>query len=258
MTYSLAQLKRDFKAENICSEMLVFCGGETIPKRLQGIRKAAGANTVAIFFRNNDVAAQKSELQIPRATLAKYTGDYLITYYPGVRDLTAEEQAVVDGWQKVADTAEFKERSRIDALTDGSSTYWQEKAYFLQSPFPYLFFGTDEVRGCKRITGRADHGKIRDSNIPGKVQNVYRLFKCDEDEPAYAPYPNWRCYSYFLEDENNGLELSLLDLKEHFYVDGTDVAICIVDYGVYKAGDICRVRQGSDAERGGFYIKTWK
>lgn len=254
MTCSLAQLKRDFKEETICARMLIFCGNRKIPDRLLGIRKAAGANSTAIFFRNNDADAQKSELSVPRASLVKYTGDYLITYYPSVRELSPEEERVVRGWEAIASTPEYQERARIDALTDGSSTYWQEKRYYAQSQFPYLF-GTEEHNGCKRIIGGDDHGKIRDSHEPGKIQNVYRIYADEDCSTEAAVFPNWRCNSYVCADNEDDKEYGYQDLMEYFFIDGTDTAVCLKDFGEYAAGDICRVREGAPEEHGGFYIR---
>lgn len=146
MKYTLTQLKEDAKTGKIKAEMVVRCGGTDIPERLQGIKPLVDSNSVGIFFLNAD--GRKSEMQLKRAKLVEYADDTLTIFYPATRPLNEKEQAIMDGWNKIASTDEYKERSNIDALTDGSSTYYQEKAYFEKSECPYLF-GFEESIGCK-------------------------------------------------------------------------------------------------------------
>ena len=174
MSYTLAQLKRDCNEHKIKAEMVVRCGGTEIPERLKGVRPLVSANSVSITFLNADGA--RSEMPIKRAALIDYDEEYLTIFYPGVRAPNTDEQCVLDSWKKITETEDYKQRSEIDALTDGSSTYWQEKAFFGKSQFPYLF-GFEESQGKKRIIGGKDHGMIIDYSIRGNVEMKYKIYR---------------------------------------------------------------------------------
>ena len=95
--------------------MILRCGSTDIPESLQGWRKITGCNSVAIFILRND--GKKSDLPLKKASLVEYDGQTLTTYAAGLRDLTEEEQRVMDGWKKISSTEEFKERAINDAYT---------------------------------------------------------------------------------------------------------------------------------------------
>ena len=167
---TLAQLKRDAKSGTLKAEM-VYRFGEDIPERLQGVRDIVGANSVAIFFRNAD--GRKSELQIKRASLVEYSGDKLTTYRAGKRELNAKEKAVMDAWHEVTETQRYKDQAYADAMTDGSSTYYQEKAFFESRGFGYLR-GFDYEHGCKYDWNT---GKVIDESIKGEVEIEYKIIR---------------------------------------------------------------------------------
>ncbi|MEF9983743.1 MAG: hypothetical protein RR806_07450 [Oscillospiraceae bacterium] len=171
-TYTLAQLKRDCKAKILKAEMTIRCGDTDIPERLQGIRPLVDSNSVAIFFLNSD--GKQSEMQIKRSKLVEYTDDTLTIFYPAKRDFNEKEQKIMDGWNKIASTDEYKQRSDMDALTDGSSTYYQEKAYFGESECPYLF-GFEESCGCKYDINSK---KIVDYSLKSDdIEMQYKLYR---------------------------------------------------------------------------------
>jgi hypothetical protein len=171
MKKSLAELKRDAKAGRLSAEMVIRCGGTDIPERLQGKRKLVDANSVSIFFLNSD--GKKSEMPIKAASLLDYTDDFLTIYYPGKRELNAEEQAVMKKWNAIANTEEFKRQSEIDALSDGSCTYWKEKHFFQDSGYEYLF-GTEMKQGKKRDY---QTGLIIDNAVKGDIEMQYKLYQ---------------------------------------------------------------------------------
>lgn len=168
---SVAELKRHAKSRMFEARMLVRCGSEDIPERLQGWRKLWGANSVSIFFINRD--GNPSELQLPKASLIEYDGQTLTVYYAGYRELTADEQRVMDGWKVKANTPEFRERAEYDALSDGSSTYYEEVAYFRKEGMEYLM-------GSKKQHGKRydwNMRKVQDDGIKGAVCMKYEIRK---------------------------------------------------------------------------------
>lgn len=168
---TLADLKRDAKSGAFEARMLVRCGSDNIPEQLQGWRRIATSNTVSLFFVRPD--GNLSELPIPKASLVEYDGQTLTTYYAGYRDLTADEQKVMDGWRAKADAPEFKERAEYDALSDGSSTYYEEVSYFRK-------YGMEYMMGSKKQCGKRydwNAGKVQDDSIKGDVCMRYEIRK---------------------------------------------------------------------------------
>ena len=173
MKKTLAQLKRDAKAGGMVCELVERYGetGDKIPERLRGQRPLIGANTVAIIFQNAD--GKPSDLPIKRACLVDYDDEYITVYDFGTRPPTAEEQAVLDEWKKIEESAKYKEDARIDALSDGTSTYWRKKWFFDDHKCPWMagWGGIDEY-------GKAYEpirGVVRDVNIRGNVAFKYRI-----------------------------------------------------------------------------------
>ena len=114
-----------------------------------------------------------SELSIPKASLVEYDGAMLTVYNAGYRDLTVDEQRVMDGWNEKSSTPKFKAQAEIDALTDGSSTYWAEVAYFSRAGHEYLMC-TKEQRGMRYDFIR---NQVQDAKIKGTVCMQYEIRK---------------------------------------------------------------------------------
>lgn len=168
---TLAELKREAKSGVLEGRMLIRGGCNDIPERLKNWRKIVASNSVSIFFQMDD--GNVSELRLPRASLVEYDEEKLTVYYAGFRDLTVEEQRVIDGWKDKSSTPEFQAQAEVDALTDGNSTYWAKVAYFTGAGFEYLM-GTTEQRGLKYDYNRR---QIRDAKIKGAVCMQYAIRK---------------------------------------------------------------------------------
>lgn len=167
---TLADLKKDAKSGKLSAEMIIRCGSNEIIERLQGRRKIVDANTVGIFFQNKD--GKKSELPLPYASLVEYDGNTIKVYRPGFRDLNATEQSALDEWNKIAETEKYKEQAANDMMTDGSQTYWQEKAFFEKRNLKYLMSCSPE-NGLRYI---AKDSKIQDKAIKGEIDFLYNVY----------------------------------------------------------------------------------
>lgn len=168
---TLADLKREAKIGTLEAKMTVRCGATNIPEQLQGWRKIVDSNSVAIFIMRPD--GRKSELRLEKSSLVDYDGEALIVYNSGCRSLNAMESQVMNGWKEKSNTQEFKRREEIDALTDGSSTYWSKVAYFRNAGMEYLM-------GCKKERGlKYDFvtRTIQDDRIKGVVSMRYEIRK---------------------------------------------------------------------------------
>jgi hypothetical protein len=85
--------------------------------------------------------------------------------------LTPDEQVIFDRWEEVKKRTNFKERQEVDALSDGSSTFWQEKHFFQDAGYEYLF-GTEKKQGKKFDWNTR---KVWDNQIKGDVILKYEL-----------------------------------------------------------------------------------
>lgn len=166
---TLSDLKSDAKQGKISGEMVLRCGLPNVPDKLKGIRRIVSSNSVGITFLNND--GHKSELRLPNAALTEYTGCELILYSPAERPYNEKELAVMAAWKKIEETPEFIEHSTIDALSDGSRTYWQQKSFFEKSVCPYLF-GSEEIGGLRK--GRGD--TVIDTHMRGEPNMEYKIW----------------------------------------------------------------------------------
>lgn len=171
MKKSLAQLKRDAKLGKFEGRMILWCSSTDIPQRLSGWRKLVDANTVSISFLNNQ--GKESELRLPCSNLVEYTSSGLILYRAGLRDLNEVEKAFFEKWEEEKKRTDFDSRSETDILTDGSSTYWQRKHYFIDNGFEYLL-GHNEKQGKKFDFNT---GKVRDNTIKGEKEMEYLIRK---------------------------------------------------------------------------------
>jgi hypothetical protein len=162
---TLTQLKRDAKSGKVFAEMIIRQGTTDIPESLKGKRKIVDANSVGITFLNNN--GKKSELRIESASLVEYDDNSLTIYDPGLRELTVDEQAIFDKWELKKD----RKQEEVDALTDGSTSYWQQKHFFIDAGYEYLL-GTEKKQGKKYDWNTK---KVYDNSIKGNVSMKYIL-----------------------------------------------------------------------------------
>ena len=167
---TLADLKRDAKSGTLEGRIdFHSMWQDGLPERLQGWRRLVDSNSVAIFFQNAD--GKKSELRLEKSSLVEYDENSLTVYFAGYRDLNDAERRVMDGWRRITSTPEFKERGRVDALTDGSSTYYEKVAYFRKAGMEYLM-GLERQRGLKYDNYLM---KVQDDSIKGEVGMRYEI-----------------------------------------------------------------------------------
>lgn len=166
---TLADLKRDANSGRMYMMMMERYGSTEIIDRLKGVRPVLRSNTVAIILRNQD--GRESEMRFENAALTEYTGDTLTIYNPGERDLTPEEQAVLNQAEA--------ERERYEKENPYSESYWHMKQFFKNCPFPYLA-GNETIKG-KRYQY---NGKIQDNKIKGKAILKYKIVFADSKEEA--------------------------------------------------------------------------
>lgn len=155
--------------------------GEAIPAWLRGQRRIMSVHSygfdVSIAGAEDNRKEGTSRLEIRRSTLCKIEEGWLSIYQSGSRPLNKAETAKMEEWKKIENSADFQRRSMVDAMTDGSSTYWQQKRFF-EGEFSYLFSGT---KNGKRLSYKDNVPVIYDESTPGEMVLKYRIFTTDED-----------------------------------------------------------------------------
>lgn len=173
---SRANLFRDAKSGKLSLELIERYGNTKLPTHMQGKRKVVKANTVSLKLQNKD--GKVSTLDIPKATLIEYMYDTLIIYDAGYRKPTSLEQKILNEWGNIEKTKEYKEQCINDAYSDGSSSYWKEKAFFKKHNAEYLM-GLEMEKGLLLDFNRRKDGKenfIKDEKIKGKPILKYNVY----------------------------------------------------------------------------------
>lgn len=160
---TLAQFKRDAASGKMGLQLLERYG-KTIDS---GINPVVKVQSQSIGLQKGD---KISYLDIPYASLVEYDGEFLKVYDIGSRPLNAEEKAIMAAWEKKANTPEFKERERIDALSDGSGTYYTKKAFFMNSSCPYLFIDKPNLKY------NYNKKEIYDAKVKGSCILKYKVY----------------------------------------------------------------------------------
>jgi hypothetical protein len=110
-------------------------------------RTVVSSNTTGVSLKLAD--GKVSFLAFPKASLLEFTDTEIRTYAAGERDLTADELKIVAGRpSNKPENAKLVER---DILSDGSTTYWMDKRYFIEAKAVYLenCYGKDKIKDDK-------------------------------------------------------------------------------------------------------------
>lgn len=156
---TLADLKRIMKIGQKCILLERF--GELKNEEREVIKAQTNAWCFKTPFK------PQTWLEIPKASLIEFDGVFIKIYGKGKRPLTAEEKAIKDGYEKIRN----RKQEEIDAMTDGSQTFWQEKRYYKEHNAEYLMGGVTE-RGMRFDF---NDNQVWDDNIKGKLELVYKL-----------------------------------------------------------------------------------
>ena len=162
---TLAQFKRDAATGRMGLQLL-----ERYGKKVEEDYICPVIEVHQKFIKLRKKNGMESSLDLDYASLVEYDGEILKVYSIGLRELTDLEKSVMDGWKKITDTEEYKEQAYRDAMTDGSSTYYKDKGYFMNSPCPYLYLDD----GDKKYDYNT--GKVYDPKVKGQCMLVYRVY----------------------------------------------------------------------------------
>lgn len=165
MTKTLSQFKREVSNGSIKSMTLLI----GVKEAFKGVeREIAKTQSNGLYLLTN---GRKSWLEYPKASLFEYDEDVVRMYYPGERELNTEEQRIMNEWKEITSTTEYKKQEEIDMLSDGSSTFYQKKRFFINKGMEYLL-GFNKISSYYYDTNK---NIIRDDNIKGSLMFEYRL-----------------------------------------------------------------------------------
>ena len=162
---TLAQFKRDAATGRMGLQLL-----ERYGKKVEEDYICPVIEVHQKFIKLRKKNGMESSLDLDYASLVEYDGEILKVYSIGLRELTDLEKSVLDGWKNITDTEEYKEQAYRDAMTDGSSTYYKDKGYFMNSPCPYLYLDD----GDKKYDYNT--GKVYDPKVKGQCMLVYKVY----------------------------------------------------------------------------------
>lgn len=169
-----AEFFRDAKANKIALELIERFGSRDIKENMQGIRKIGKVQSNAIYLINKN--GDKSFLELAKASLMEYTEDELRIYNAGYREMTEKEKQVMREWETISNTEDYKRQAKIDALGDGSTTYYMKKRFFIDKKMEYLMGTGNGIK--KLIFNKYYNGEkecIRDDNVKGDLILVYKV-----------------------------------------------------------------------------------
>ena len=164
---TFAQLKRDLKVGKTLTMVYnSIKDSETINARLNKPRKILATQTNGIKLEIANTG-KGSFLELPCASLTEYDGKNIKIYKCGKRDLTESEKRLIDNTP--SHRSENAQLAENDAVSDGSTTYWMDKAYFKENDAEWRW---DWSKGLR---WDVNENKMWDKKIKGELDLAYIL-----------------------------------------------------------------------------------
>jgi len=161
---TLNDIKRYLQPNAILVMTKCSCGNKLLGKK----RKVVKTQTNGVYFVDPENPTSKpSFLEFPKASLLECDNKYIRIYEAGKRKLTQEEDIIKKGYEKIRS----KKQEEIDIMTDGSTSYWQEKGYYQKQNAEYLM-GTITQKGMKYDYNT---GLVRDNKVKGELSLEYEI-----------------------------------------------------------------------------------
>ncbi len=102
--------------------------------KMDVIKTVSKIQTTGIYFQAEG-QPKPSWLGLPTASLLEITDTGFSVFLPGYRPLTPKEKAILEN--APSRRPENAKQCEIEALSDGSSLFWQDKKYYADQKFPY-------------------------------------------------------------------------------------------------------------------------
>lgn len=164
MAKTFADFKRDMK-EGITLTMVKSLFNE---KLLNIPRKVIRVQSNGLWL-ETDNKSGKSFLEYPKtASLIEYDGKLLTIYRCSIRELTEEEKRIIDNCP--SNRPENKEIVEMDMISDGSRSYFMDRAYYKENNADWYYDWKDGKKYSHN-----DGGKMWDRKIKGDVDLQYKI-----------------------------------------------------------------------------------
>jgi hypothetical protein len=139
-------------------------------KSLVGVeRYVVKVKSNGVEFNPDKDATRGSFLDYPKATLCDFDGENFTIYNPALRELTAEEQNIMDTMpSKLPENAQQMEN---DMLTDGSTMFYRDNKHCQEAGMEYLR-GHETIRGMRYSY---NDKKVLDDNCRGTISMRYKI-----------------------------------------------------------------------------------
>lgn len=155
IVYTLAKFVRDAKA-GMSLELIWRYGktGDDIDERLRGVRRVTRVSRYKMDMMNTQ--GQESFLDFGSAKLVEYDGEYLTVYNPISRELTEDEQHVLD-------------------KINSTDMFFLKKEYARNSSCPWIDpYGSKIIKGKRYIS---HENKVLDWSMRGEMILKYRIMQ---------------------------------------------------------------------------------
>lgn len=159
---NLAELKRKLIVGTALKMTFNRIGKCNLIGKVRYIVKTQGNG---IYLNEDKTATKGSFLEFPKASLFEATEKGFKVFEVGERDLTPEEQKIMENEPK------DDKQDEIDIMTDGSMMFYRRKRYYKESGYFYLF-GTEKQAG--KSFDFNEH-KVRDDSIKGELSLEYEF-----------------------------------------------------------------------------------
>jgi hypothetical protein len=165
MEKSFSQLKRDLQKGR--QLIMTYNSIKSRSENLNIPRFIIKTQTNGIYLSKDKDATKGSFLELPRAALMEYIDDIIRIYEPAIRELTKDEQFILDNCP--SKRPENAERLKLEIMTDGSGLYWKDKAYYKENGGDWYY---GENCGLRFMMSE---NKMRDAGIKGILSLEYKL-----------------------------------------------------------------------------------
>lgn len=135
--------------------------------KLNVVRYVVQVNTTGFYLNENPKETKGSFLEWGKASLTEITDKGFKVYITGKRDLTKEEQEILNN--EPSRRKENEEQNRIDLLTDGSRMFRKDKQYHKEHNSLWKY---GKVKGLRYDY---NENKMWDDNIKGELSLEYEF-----------------------------------------------------------------------------------
>lgn len=162
---SLSELKRKLQKGTAIKMTFNSLSGHSA--KLNKIRYVVKVSTTGVYLNENKDEIKGSFLEFPKSSLLEMNEKGFKIFITGKRDLTEEEQNILNN--EPSRRKENEEKCKIDLLTDGSQMFYKDKYYHKEHDSLWKY---GKVKGLRYDY---NENKMFDDNIKGDLSLEYEF-----------------------------------------------------------------------------------